>query len=259
MKQCVRLWHCEVQKYSQFLVNNFTLPSFILAPRVEVAVTGTALPVFLSIIPSSSLSFGDCPVGNHVDRYVTLRNDSPDLPILFSLPKLAHFHPFPSSGIIDHNENIEVLVSFRPNQIGQFKPVLNVDVIGYICELTADPRKSPKLKETVIYKYFLQLDGKSLPVLGQRTAKSLTAQGRLYPEPGIPEEIRMVESKDDASMRVFTSSTSPLKMLSTSGSFGNGRKSRGTGQQIVIAEPNDRATSIRPSNRKEKIMLVFVL
>lgn len=99
-----------------------------------MAVLGTALPVLLSISPSPVLRFGDCPVGKQVDALCTVNNESASLPVIFFLHSTAHFHSSPQQEHIAPGESLEVLLSFRPNQMGTFKPIVPLDVLGGITE-----------------------------------------------------------------------------------------------------------------------------
>jgi len=110
--------------------------------RVEVAVIGTALPVLLSISPSPTFRFGQCAVEEQVEALCTINNESACLPLSFMLQRVAHFHTQPKQGSINAGKSMDVLISFQPNQIGEFKPVLQVDVLGGIVEnftLDGDP------------------------------------------------------------------------------------------------------------------------
>ena len=102
--------------------------------RVEVAVLGTALPVLLSASPSPVFKFGDCPVGEQIDALCTVNNESASLPLTFSLHSTAHFHFSPSQAHISPGQSVDVLLTFRPNQMGNFKPVVPLDVLGGIVE-----------------------------------------------------------------------------------------------------------------------------
>ena len=99
-----------------------------------MAVLGTALPVLLSISPSPVLKFGDCPVGKQIDALCTVNNESASLPVIFFLHSTAHFHSSPQQERIAPGESLEVLLSFRPNQMGTFKPIVPLDVLGGITE-----------------------------------------------------------------------------------------------------------------------------
>lgn len=105
-----------------------------LGSRVEVALLGTALPVLLSISPSPVFKFGDCTVGEQIDALCTVNNESASLPLTFSLHSTAHFHFSPSQDHISPGQSVDVLLTFRPNQMGSFKPVVPLDVLGGIVE-----------------------------------------------------------------------------------------------------------------------------
>lgn len=108
--------------------------SSFLGSRVEVALLGTALPVLLSISPSPVFKFGDCPVGNQINALCTVNNESASLPVTFSLHSTAHFHSSPSQEHINPGQSVDVLLSFRPNQMGTFKPVVPLEVLGGVVE-----------------------------------------------------------------------------------------------------------------------------
>lgn len=95
---------------------------------------GTALPVLLSVSPSPVFKFGDCPVGEQIDALCTVNNESASLPLTFSLHSMAHFHYSPSQAHISPGQSVDVLLTFRPNQMGNFKPVVPLDVLGGIVE-----------------------------------------------------------------------------------------------------------------------------
>ena len=224
--------------------------------RVEVALTGTALPVFLSILPSPIISFENCPVGSKLDCEVTIRNDSPDLPVSFVVTKSAHFVPIPQSSKLNPNSHTDLLISFRPNQIGHFKPKMNLVALGYTVEIGGDFSSLPQFKQVAIFKYPLSVEGISLPVIGQKTAKSLSAQGRLYSQEPNETNVSLLKSGVGTSLKVFSSDDT---------NAGNARsklteipfiKECKTGKVLptTVAKPDDRAMSIRPSNKKERVM-----
>lgn len=77
--------------------------SSLLSPgksSVELAVTGTGLPVVLVPYPSHDFDFGTCKEGQRVDLLCVLQNLCPLLPIIFRFQKLAHFATEPSTGKI---------------------------------------------------------------------------------------------------------------------------------------------------------------
>ncbi|XP_060072017.1 cilia and flagella-associated protein 47-like [Ylistrum balloti] len=84
---------------------------------VEVALTGTALPVLLSVLPSLKYDFGECPIGEHADVLCTIKNESSDLATTFQFRRVAHFSTHPPSGKIPANQSQDVIFSFSPKQI----------------------------------------------------------------------------------------------------------------------------------------------
>jgi hypothetical protein len=85
---------------------------------VEVAMTGTALPVLLDISPACKYDFGEVPVGEHADILCTLKNSSDVLPITYQFRRIAHFIAHPPNGKIQPLDTQDVIFSFAPNQAG---------------------------------------------------------------------------------------------------------------------------------------------
>lgn len=67
---------------------------------VEVAVTGSGIPVALVPSPSDTFDFSHCAMGQHSDLLCVLQNLCPQLPIRFRFRKLAHFTAHPPTGTI---------------------------------------------------------------------------------------------------------------------------------------------------------------
>ena len=86
---------------------------------LEVAVTGTAEPVMMSIAPEISIDFGPCPVGDHMNRPCTLKNSSTVLPIIFHFRRIAHFIPYPQHGTIQPGDSMDIVLSYKPAQMGE--------------------------------------------------------------------------------------------------------------------------------------------
>ena len=191
----------------------------------------------MSILPNPTIKFEDCQVGRSIDCSVTLKNKSLDLPLKLLMPRSAHFVPLPLSAQIGPDAEMDLVISFRPNQIGNFKPKIDVVVIGYTCEIGGDFNSLPKFTKVPIFKFPLQVEGVCFPVVGSKTAKSVSAQGRLY-------------QKGDSSDNPDPVSSYPVIKTAV-----NGRECRSiTNVRVLLAHPDDRSTSIRPSNTKEKVV-----
>lgn len=101
---------CVVQPYYYILLLSGTF--------VEVALTGTALPVLLEIQPKQKYDFGECPVGERVDLLCSLNNNSNVLPAAYEFRKIAHFSVHPPKGKIAPRRSQDIVISFAPNQVG---------------------------------------------------------------------------------------------------------------------------------------------
>jgi hypothetical protein len=96
--------------------------------KIEVAITGTALPILLIAEPND-LKFGSCHVGEKQILTTVLRNDSDLKDIKFRFKKVANFTVQPASGRIAPHSSSEILVSFIPHQIGKTLRHLSVFLV----------------------------------------------------------------------------------------------------------------------------------
>ena len=238
-----------------YILNRLSSPD----SRVEVALTGTALPVLLSVLPSSMITFENCAVGSSLDCTVTVQNDSQDLAVEFSVSKCAHFVSFPQSVKLEPNGFTDLLISFRPNQIGHFTPKMDILVQGSIVEYNDESSGLPKVKQVCLCKYPLLIDGESLPVVGLKTSKSLTAQGKLFPEEPDIQGMEVVKADFGmTSLKVFKPEDKDcLTNGSRSLEVANTRDCKLANNAVSkTAKPDDLAMSVRPSNKKENITYV---
>ena len=67
---------------------------------VELAVTGTGLPVRLLPKPGVDFRFLGCGRGQRSDLLCLLRNLCPQLPVSFRFRKVAQFRAEPASGVV---------------------------------------------------------------------------------------------------------------------------------------------------------------
>ena len=104
---------------------------FSAVADLEVALTGTAEPVMISISPEQFIDFGPCPVGDHMNRPCTLHNNSTVLPVLFHFRRIAHFIPYPQHGTIQPGGKLDLVLSYKPSQIG--KPLFNLKTLVAPC------------------------------------------------------------------------------------------------------------------------------
>ena len=194
------------------------------------------------MLPSSSISFVDCVVGDMKEVTIRLRNDSPDLPLCFAIRRVAHFHTRPSCGYIEPLHVKDLTVYFQPNQIGLFKCKLLLDVIGQVC--TLNPLKAPIHKKKVIETHGISVKGCSPSVVGikgnysQSAKKSRMFQSNDNIQPHMSTSVEGFHSQDIQSSHSSLPSVKECKIKEED-------------IPIYIAHPNDLAGSIRPSNPKE--------
>ena len=145
--------------------------------EIELAMTGTALPVSLSILPSQFINFDKCVVGNIIKESITLNNNSPHLPVHFCIKSSAHFNIDPGSGEIDVNGAKELVFSFLPKQLGNLRNKFYLDVVGYECEVTSSQQLM--YKKSVIKTYLFCCAGiglfqKGIKVLSSKSVNKNT-------------------------------------------------------------------------------------
>ena len=85
--------------------------------RTELAITGTALPVLLRVIPNR-MDFGNCTIGEKREIQAVLHNDSELKDVRFKFRKVANYTVLPASGRIKARSKKNVTVSFIPHQMG---------------------------------------------------------------------------------------------------------------------------------------------
>ncbi|RDD38935.1 Cilia- and flagella-associated protein 47 [Trichoplax sp. H2] len=96
---------------------------------IEVAITGCALPVLLSIKPDMQYDFGSCTVSERTDALFTITNESKELAVKFKFSKIAHFYTNPGEGKLRPLQSQSIIISARPQQLGLYKNNINLNVI----------------------------------------------------------------------------------------------------------------------------------
>ncbi|AWO95547.1 Hypothetical protein SMAX5B_003943 [Scophthalmus maximus] len=99
---------------------------------VELAVTGSGLPVSLVASPSHRFDFPTCVTGQRVDLPFVLQNLCPQLPVYFHFRKLALFTTEPTKGTIAPGQCQDVVLTFMARQQGSFQVCQTLDVLGQV-------------------------------------------------------------------------------------------------------------------------------
>jgi hypothetical protein len=93
---------------------------------ISLQLMGNAHVAAMGISPAV-LRFGECPVNDRRDILMTLSNRA-KLPLTFEFPVVATFKFQPLKGKLMPHENISVIASFLPPQLGQFKTKIPLSI-----------------------------------------------------------------------------------------------------------------------------------
>ncbi|XP_034145586.1 cilia- and flagella-associated protein 47 [Esox lucius] len=224
---------------------------------VELAVTGTALPVSLVPSPGHSFSFKKCLMGERVDVLCMLRNLSNLLPVTFKFRKMANFNSEPSSGTIPAGQCQDVVLSFAPHQIGSFKVKQVLEVLGHVVHLEAS---SVKLRLHSFHTVTLHLNAVC-------QAQTATITPKLNPgiTPAVTNETGQCARVPSSELgrcaglvRAAVLSAAKTRLHNHSLYQGHRRsKSLDASQLELLAFPNDRACSLRPASPHTKYRTIF--
>ncbi|XP_040516248.1 cilia- and flagella-associated protein 47 isoform X2 [Gallus gallus] len=211
----------------------------------ELAVTGSALPVMLTFNPGPVIKFMDCFLGEQTQVLCTLKNESESLPVKFSFRKTIHFKISPEKGKIKKSSTKDLVFSFSPRQIGIFEVKQVIDIMGR--ELEENCLQLPKTKS--IHQIYLSFIAVCKP-------KPKTIRFRI--NPGITPMITNATGWFVADDTGQCTDTAPMAILkSTKTQIHTHQINRNCKRDALIAFPNDRSTSIRPSERNKKYRTIF--
>jgi hypothetical protein len=96
--------------------------------KIEFSLHGRALKSLVQL-SEKSFKFGYCPVNEHNDVLMSVRNCN-DLPLEFSINRVAHFHASPAKGTLQPLEIRNITLTFQPNQLGKFTSKLQLNLAG---------------------------------------------------------------------------------------------------------------------------------
>ncbi|KAM6144631.1 LOW QUALITY PROTEIN: cilia- and flagella-associated protein 47 [Phoenicopterus ruber ruber] len=213
--------------------------------HVELALTGSGLPVMLTFNPGPVIKFMDCFFGEKTQVVCTLKNESESLPVTFSFRKTAHFNISPEKGKIKKKSAKDVIFSFSPHQIGTFKVKQVVDIIGTGLE----KNNLQVLKTESFHQIYLSFIG---------VCKSKRKNIVFKINPGITPMISNATGQFVADGTGQCTDIAPVAILkSTQTQIHTHRINRNCKGDALIAFPNDRAASIRPSEWNKKYRTIF--
>ncbi|XP_071186802.1 cilia- and flagella-associated protein 47-like [Salvelinus alpinus] len=224
---------------------------------VELAVTGSALPVSLVPSPGHSFSFQQCLMGERVDVLCVLHNLSPLLSVTFKFRKMANFISDPPSGTISPGQSQDVVLSFAPHQMGTFKVKQVLEVLGQVVHLEPS---SIKLRLRSFHTITLHLSAVcraqtagDTPKLNPGITPGVTNETGQYARVPSSELSRCV-----GLVRAAVLSTAKTRLHSHGQRHSHRRNESLDGsQRELLAFPNDRACSIRPASPDTTYRTIF--
>ncbi|KAM9836041.1 cilia and flagella-associated protein 47-like [Aulostomus maculatus] len=224
---------------------------------VELAVTGSGLPVSLVPSPSHTFSFPSCVIGQHVSRLCVLQNFCSQLPINFHFRKLAHFTTEPSAGTIGPGQRQHVILTFTPRQQGKFQVHQKLDVVGHVVSQRED--------NTVEAATTLRLGNfHSISLHLSAECCSLTTHPVPKLNPGITPEITnptgllpQVRASDLAQCRCMVHAAVLNADKTRLHTHHRETRNPSTEGEELLAFPNDRAISIRPASPHPRYRTIF--
>uniref|UniRef100_A0A8C6DN97 Cilia and flagella associated protein 47 n=1 Tax=Moschus moschiferus TaxID=68415 RepID=A0A8C6DN97_MOSMO len=212
--------------------------------KVELALTGSGLPVLLQFDPGRVLNFEPCFMGGHSEIHCVMQNRSKSLPLMYHFKKIAHFKIDPRKGKIDEGCMQNVTCSFIPHQVGVFKVKQFIEIIGSVAD---ENLQSSSLKPFhQICLYF------------NSVCKSSTKQVVMKVNPGISPLVSnptvqfvvndLVQYKDHAPVAMLQSAMTHIH---------NHKINKELIKGALIAFPNDRAASIRSGEDHKNFRTIF--
>jgi hypothetical protein len=76
------------------------------------------------------VDFGSCFLSDRIDLTVTLSNFTDELPVSFEFGRVSNFSVKPSEGIIKSKEMLDIVVSYKPVELGVAGVVGGLIVFG---------------------------------------------------------------------------------------------------------------------------------
>ncbi|NXQ15286.1 CFA47 protein, partial [Peucedramus taeniatus] len=213
--------------------------------HVDLALMGSGFPVILTFKPGTVINFEDCYLGEQTQAVCTMKNESEFLPVTFRFRKTAHFSVSPARGKLKKNSEKEVMISFSPHQIGTFEMKQIIDIIG----TGVDKNNVDVLKTKPFHQIYLTLLG---------VCKSKRTSVVFAVNPGLTPLISNETGQFVVRGTGQLSDTAPVAILkSTQTQIHTHRKNRNCEDDALIAFPNDRAASLRPSEWNKKYRTIF--
>ncbi|XP_012585704.1 PREDICTED: calponin homology domain-containing protein 2 [Condylura cristata] len=212
--------------------------------KVELALTGTGLPVLLHFDPGQVLNFAPCFMGECSEITCIMQNQSKSLPVIYHFKKTAHFKIDPQNGKLDEGCIQNVTCSFIPHQVGVFSVKQSIQIIGSVAD--------ENLQSTSM-KPFLQihLDFNSVC---KPSSKNVVMEINPGISPLVSNPTGQFVVKDAAKCRDYTHVAMLQSKLTNIHDHRPGKQSV---KDALVAFPNDRTASIRSGDQRKHFRTIF--
>ncbi|KAF8567948.1 hypothetical protein P879_04449 [Paragonimus westermani] len=215
--------------------------------------------MFVAKLPGNRLmiDYGQCKAGASRQMEFRLLNQAKELPIRYTMPRVAHFIPRPASGVIKPNSQVKISVEFMPKQYGYFETDQDVLVLG----ISTDPHTCKKNDRHVIYKTSLVFRG---ACVSEKIPPSVRFNPGIVPlivnEVGIGTDLVKYGSKIACPRMALIGQTGAQSVLGLPAhvqkdwrAFLEQLKAQPSNHELAqwIAFPNDRTASIRPCDKSK--------
>ncbi|KFO20684.1 hypothetical protein H920_17924 [Fukomys damarensis] len=212
--------------------------------KVELAMTGSGVPVLLHFDRGKFFKFQPCFMGERSDIVCIIQNQSEFLPVTYHFPKTAHFKIHPQRGKINEGCTQSVICSFIPHQIGSFKVKQVIEIVGPVVD---------KNLQSISMKPFHHINLNFTSV-----CKPFTKKIVMKINPGISPLISNPTGQFMAKDLVKCEDYAPVAMLQSARThLHDHRSNEETMKGALIALPNDRAASLRPGEYHKQFRTIF--
>ncbi|EPQ15382.1 hypothetical protein D623_10008654 [Myotis brandtii] len=212
--------------------------------KLELALTGSGLPVIMQFNSGSFLTFPTCSFGESSEISFIMKNRSKLLPVMYHFRKTANFRVKPERGNIDAGCIQEVTCSFMPHQVGAFTVKQYIDFIGPVAD---------KNFQSLLLRPFYHIH-----LVFKGACKISNKKVVFQINPGISPIATNPTGQFVVKDLTKYKECAPVAMLQSAlTTIHNHKSSKESVQDALIAFPNDRTASIRPGDQEKHFRTIF--
>ncbi|KAG8508070.1 Cilia- and flagella-associated protein 47, partial [Galemys pyrenaicus] len=212
--------------------------------KVELALTGTGLPVLLHFDPGQILHFSPCFMGECSEITCIMQNQSKSLPVIYHFTKTAHFKIDPQRGKLDEGCIQNVTCSFIPHQVGVFNVKQAIQIIGSVADETLQ-----STSQKPFLQIFLDFNSVCKP-----SSKEVVMRVNPGISPLVSNPTGQFVVKDTTNYKDYTHVAMLQSKLTNIHDHRPGKESV---KDALIAFPNDRTASIRSGDQHKHFRTIF--